>query len=105
MPNPPKLTDEQRRAALAKAAEVRKKRAELKEKLKMGSLSLNELLKMADTDSTVGKMKVLSVLQSLPRLGKVKARKLMEQADISETRRLQGLGVKQKAALLAELDS
>jgi hypothetical protein len=102
MPQPPALTAEQRQAALAKAAKVRRERAEIKEKLKMGSLTLTELLKMAENDETVGKMKVLSVLESLPGLGKVKARRLMDTVGISESRRLQGLGAKQRADLLRE---
>ena len=92
MPQPPALTPEQRQAALDKAAKVRRERAEVKEKLKMGSVSLSELLKRSEEDETVGKMKVLSVLESLPGLGKVKARRLMETVGISESRRLQGLG-------------
>ncbi len=102
MPQPPALTPEQRQAALQKAALVRRERAEVKEKLKLGSLSLAELLKTAETDETVGKMKVVSVLESLPGLGKVKARRLMETVGISESRRLQGLGAKQRAELLKE---
>ena len=104
MPQPPALTPEQRQAALQKAAKVRRERAEVKEKLKLGSLSLSELLKRADKDETVGKMKVVSVLESLPGLGKVKARRLMETVGISESRRLQGLGAKQRVELLKETD-
>lgn len=100
MPMPPELSPEQRQAALAKAGAARRLRAELKEKLKMGSTSLPELFDMADTDETVGKMKVLTVLESLPGLGKVKARRLMEELGISETRRLRGLGVQQRETLL-----
>jgi signal recognition particle GTPase len=103
MPQPPALTAEQRQAALDKAAKVRRERAEVKEKLKMGSLSLEELLSQADSDDTIGKMKVQSVLESLPGLGKVKARRLMEQVGISESRRLQGLGANQRNALLQHL--
>ena len=102
MPQPPALTPEQRQAALAKAAKVRRERAEVKEKLKLGSIDLSELLTMADGNETVGKMKVLSVLESLPGLGKVKARRLMETVGISESRRLQGLGSNQRQALLRE---
>ncbi|MDA8149211.1 MAG: integration host factor, actinobacterial type [Actinomycetota bacterium] len=102
MPQPPALTAEQRQAALAKAAKVRRERAEVKEKLKIGSISLADLLRMAEADETVGKMKVLSVLESLPGLGKVKARRLMESVGISESRRLQGLGTNQREALLRE---
>jgi len=102
MPQPPALTPEQRQAALDKAAKVRRERAEVKEKLKMGSMDLADLLNQAEVNETVGKMKVLSVLESLPGLGKVKARRLMESVGISESRRLQGLGVNQREALLEQ---
>ncbi len=100
----PTLTEEQRREALAKAAEARKKRADIKERLKGGRLSLREVLEMRG-DEVTGKMKVSSVLESLPGVGKVRARKLMERLDISATRRVRGLGAKQKEALLAEFGS
>jgi hypothetical protein len=104
MPQPPTLTPEQRTAALAKAAQARKARAELKDHLKTGRASLKDLLGKADKDEIVGKMKVLAVLESLPGTGKVKARRLMEQVGISETRRLQGLGAKQRDALLEAVE-
>lgn len=103
MPMPPALTDEQRKAALEKAAESRRKRAEVKEKLKSGSVSFSDLCQMAETDEVVGKMKVLSVLESLPRVGKVKARNLLEFAEVSESRRMQGLGKNQREKLIAKL--
>jgi signal recognition particle GTPase len=103
MPLPPALSPDQRQAALEKAAAARRLRAELKEKLKMGSLTLQELLHQGDADEIVGKMKVLSVLESLPGLGKVKARRLMEEVGISETRRLQGLGDQQRKRLFDRL--
>ena len=96
----PTLTPEQRQEALAKAAVARRKRAEVKAELKSGKRSLGDILKK--TDDTVGKMKVSNVLESLPRVGKVRARKLMEKLDISASRRVRGLGAKQKDALLAE---
>ena len=101
MPQPPSLTPEQRAENLAKAARVRRERSELKDKLKMGLVTLPELFAQAETDDVVGKMKVLSVIESLPGVGKVKARRTMEEIGISETRRLQGLGTQQKATLLA----
>jgi hypothetical protein len=103
MPLPPTLSAEQRQAALEKAAAARRARAELKEKLKMGSVSLKELLDEGDTDEVVGKMKVLAVLESLPGLGKVKARRLMDDVGISETRRLHGLGEQQRKRLFEKL--
>lgn len=101
MPKPPPLSDEQRRQALAKAAEARKVRARVKEQLRSGSLDLEGLLKRSDSEEMVAKMKVVSVLESLPRLGKVKARRTMEEIGISESRRLRGLGAKQRTELLA----
>jgi hypothetical protein len=103
MPLPPSLSPDQRQAALEKAAAARRLRAELKEKLKMGSLSLRELLDQAERDDIVGKMKVLSVIEALPGVGKVKARRLMEDVGISETRRLQGLGDNQRKKLFEKL--
>jgi hypothetical protein len=103
MPLPPQLTPDQRQAALEKAGAARRLRAELKEKLKMGSTTLQELFAMADRDEMVGKMKVLSVLESMPGLGKVKARRLLEECEISETRRIQGLGVNQRRKLFERL--
>lgn len=97
----PALTDEQRRQALEKAAAARRKRAAIKAELKAGSRSLRDLLAGA-SDETVAKMKVASVLEALPGVGKIRARKLMERLDISATRRIRGLGVKQRDALLAE---
>ena len=87
MPQPPSLSPEQRQAALAKAAHARRARAELKEKLKMGSITFKELLDQGDGDDVVGKIKVLAVLESLPGVGKVKARRMMEEIGITETRR------------------
>jgi len=100
MPLPPTLSSEQRQAALDKAAAARRERAELKEKLKMGSINLKELLRLADSQEVVAKMKVLSVLESLPGVGKVKARRTMEEVGISETRRVRGLGDQQRSKLL-----
>ncbi len=97
---PPKLTPEQRAAALEKAAEARRVRAEMKELLKMGSLSLADVFERSDDDDIIAGTKVVSVLQSVPGLGKIKAKRLMEELAISETRRLRGLGSRQRQALL-----
>jgi len=105
MPLPPSLSPEQRQAALKKAAAARRLRAEIKDKLKMGSVSLQEVIDQGDTDEMVAKMKVLSLLESLPGLGKVKARRLLEELEISESRRIQGLGRKQREALLSRAET
>lgn len=97
----PVLTEEQRKQALEKAAEARRKRAELKGQLKSGKLTLTDVLSR-EGDDTVGKMKVSTVLESLPGVGKVRARKIMERLDISASRRVRGLGAKQRDSLLGE---
>ena len=101
MATPPQLTPEQRAAALVKAAEARAARAEIKARQKMGSMSLQEALD--SDDNNVGKLKVVSMLESLPGVGKVKARRLMETVGIADNRRVQGLGAQQRKALLEEL--
>jgi transposase len=98
----PPLTPEQRAAALERAAEARRARAELKAKLKNASTSLAEVLAGAEGDDVIGKLKVATLLESLPGVGKVRAARIMEQIGISPTRRVRGLGVNQRAALVRE---
>ncbi len=100
---PPEITQEQREAALLKAGEVRRVRAETKELLKMGSLNFSELLAKADEDDMYAGMKIASVLPSLPGMGKIKAKRLMEELHIADNRRLRGLGDRQRQALLERL--
>jgi hypothetical protein len=103
MANPPQLTPEQRANALKKAAEARTARAELKQRLKMGSVTLADALGKANEDNVIGKLKVLSLLESLPGVGKVKARRIMEDIGIADTRRMKGLGAQQRQSLLEQL--
>ncbi len=98
----PPLTPEQRAAALEKAAKARKERAEVKNKLKNGGISLSEVLANGLKDDVIGKMKVSALLESLPGVGKVRAKQIMERLNIAESRRVRGLGTNQRAALEAE---
>lgn len=100
MPQPPSLTPEQRAAALEKAVRIRQERAAVKRALKEGRLSLADALNQAAGNEAIGKMKVLVLLESLPALGKVKARRLLDQIGIAESRRVQGLGTVQREELL-----
>lgn len=100
MPNPPQRTPEQRQAALEKAAEARRVRSDIKNRLKMGTITLAELIERADEDEIVAKIQVLAVLESLPGVGKVTARRTMEDLGIAESRRLSGLGPQQRKSLL-----
>jgi hypothetical protein len=101
----PPLTPEQRSAALEKAAQARKARAEVKEQLKKSDETLESVLAKADSSEVIGKMKVSAVLEALPGVGKVRATKIMERLEISPTRRVRGLGAKQRAALVAEFNT
>lgn len=98
----PKLTPEQRQAALEKAAASRRERAEVKNRLKHSGASIAEVLAEGERNEVIGKMRVAELLQSMPGLGKVRAKQVMERLSISETRRVRGLGAKQVAALVAE---
>ena len=71
----------------------------------MGTINLKELFAQSETNEVVGKMKILAVLESLPGVGKVKARRTMDEIGISETRRVRGLGEQQRKSLLAAFPS
>ena len=101
----PKLTPEQRRAALEKAAASRRERAEVKNRLKHSGASIAEVLAEGERNEVIGKMRVAELLASMPGLGKVRAKQVMERLSISETRRVRGLGAKQVAALVAEFSA
>jgi hypothetical protein len=101
----PPLTPEQRQAALDKAAASRRERAEVKNRLKHSGASITEVLRNGESNEVIGKMRVLDLLQSMPGLGKVRARQVMERLGIAESRRVRGLGSKQVAALEREFAS
>ena len=97
----PQLTDEQRKAALEKAAQARHERAELREKIKSGKVSLEDVL---DSDDPIAsRMKVSTLIESLPGYGKAKASKIMDELGISATRRVKGLGARQREQLVEAL--
>jgi len=103
MSNLPKLTPAEKAQALKKAQEVRSKRSQMRAKLKSGELTLEKVLAAAKDDEVIARMKVSYLLESLPRIGRVRSRKLMQDIGIDESRRVQGLGVRQKEALLQRL--
>jgi len=97
----PPMSDDQRADALAKAAVARRQRAEIKALLKTGSLTLDEVFVRAETDDIVAGTKVYPLLASMPRMGKIKAKRLMEELGIAENRKIRGLGRRQREDLLA----
>lgn len=98
----PILSDEERRLALKKAAEARSARAALRAKIKSGELSFAAVLEKAG-DPVVDNFKVSTLIESLPGYGKAKAAKIMNELNISQSRRVRGLGERQKAHLLERL--
>src|SRR5690625_4744440 len=96
----PPLTPEQRTAALEKAAAARRRRAELKNQLKYAQTTLSDVMAVAEEDEAVAKMRVSELLESVPGVGKVKARAIMADIGIADSRRVRGLGAHQLAALL-----
>jgi acetolactate synthase small subunit len=98
----PELTPEQRQAALDKAAASRRERAEVKNRLKHSGASILDVLREGQVHEVIGKMRVIDLLQSIPGLGKVRARQLIERLSIAESRRVRGLGTKLVAALERE---
>ena len=89
---PPQLTAEQRQEALLKAAASRKRRAEVKIKIKNGEFSIDTVLEIAKNEDAIAKMRVKELLESMSGVGKIRAQALMERLNISPTRRIQGLG-------------
>ena len=98
----PKLSQDDRQAALKKAQEIRSQRMEVRKELKAGTITLATVLDDAENE-VYAKMRVKYLLESLPQVGKITAAKIMEEIGIDESRRVQGLGARQKAELLARL--
>lgn len=98
----PPLSDEQRSQARHAATEARRRRAEIKQDLRSGERTLAEVLAQAEADDVIAHAKVVDVLKALPRVGTVRATKVMDRLDIAPNRRLRGLGKHQTAALIGE---
>jgi len=103
VPLPP-LSPEQRAAALVKAAVARRERAEVKNRLKYSQGSVAQVIEEGRVNVVVGKMKVSALLEALPGVGRVRARQIMDEVGISDSRRVRGLGSNQAAALIARFD-
>lgn len=98
----PKLSLDEKKKALKKAQEVRSQRAKIRHNLKNGKTTIREVLSNIN-DDVIARMRVVYLLESLPRIGKIKTRKIMSDIGIDETRRIQGLGNRQKQALIERL--
>ena len=102
MPTPPKLSPEQRAAALESAKIARRTRAATKEQVRSGELKLLQVIELAATNNAISKMRVSELLESIPGVGKVRSDAILDRLGISRTRRIQGLGVLQLQKLKRE---
>lgn len=102
MSRPPVLSAEQRNAALEKARASRTKRASVKLKVRSGDLSIEDVFALVQVDDAVAKMRIAELLESYSGVGKVRAIATLDKLGISRTRRLQGLGIHQRNALIKE---
>jgi guanylate kinase len=102
---PPKLSPEERSAALEKAKLSRQRRAQVKDRVRTGDLSIAQVLELSKSDEIIAKMRVLELLESKSGVGKIRAASLLEKLNISPTRRIQGLGRLQIEEILKEFPS
>ncbi|WP_455834540.1 integration host factor, actinobacterial type [Pseudarthrobacter siccitolerans] len=98
------LSASERTDALNKAAAARATRAAAKESLKNGEKSAAEIIGAAVEDEAMARMKVSELLEALPGIGKVRAAAIMKQLGIAASRRLRGLGIHQRRALVDFID-
>ncbi|MCA1781112.1 MAG: integration host factor, actinobacterial type [Dermatophilaceae bacterium] len=96
----PPLTPEQRSAALLRATDARRERAAVKTRLKSAGDSIAEVIASGKENDAIGKMRVSALLESMPGIGRVRARQIMDDVGIAQSRRVRGLGANQTSALV-----
>jgi hypothetical protein len=92
---------DQRMDALRRANEIRVKRAKLKKDLKSGSEQIESILR--DPPEYVETAKVFDILMAVPKFGRVKAARFLNQCRISQSKTVGGLSERQRAELVALL--
>ena len=99
------LTPQERAAALHKAAAARTTRATAKERLKSGDLTIAEVISSGESDEAIARMRIVELLEALPGIGQVRAAAIMKQLGIAASRRVRGLGIHQRRALVDFIDN
>ncbi len=99
----PSRTDAQRAEALQRALEARRERARLRAALREGTVTAVQVIEGAAENPTWASLRVVWLLESLPRIGPVRAERIMTSLAIASSRRIQGLGDRQRAGLIAAL--
>jgi hypothetical protein len=91
----------QRMDALQRANEIRTRRAQLKKDLKGGRVSIHKLL--TEPPEYVETAKVFDMLLAVPKYGRVKANKILQQCRISPSKTIGGLSERQRTELVSLL--
>jgi hypothetical protein len=92
-----KLSSKSRQKGLIRAREVRKRRAELKERLKKGKVNLGSIFTDKNIFEYAANMKLVELIGSLPGVGSVRAESiLVNELGISLSKKVGGMGRKQK---------
>ena len=91
----------QRMEALQRANAIRTRRAQLKRDLKAGRASIHQLL--LEPPDWVETAKVFDMLLAVPKYGRVKANKILQQCRISPSKTIGGLSERQRTELVAML--
>jgi hypothetical protein len=89
---------DQRMEALKRANDIRVKRAQLKRDLKSGAMSIEGIL--SDPPEWVSTAKVFDMLMAVPKFGRVKAARFLNQCRISQSKTVGGLSERQRAELI-----
>ena len=95
----PAHSPQQREQARSRAVAARRERAELRGRLKHGQVGLAEVLDRASDDPSIARMRVLTLVESLPGVGPATAVRVMDELGIAHSRRVRGLGPHQRTAL------
>ncbi len=97
----PERTNAQRMEALNRANEIRTERAVLKRDLKAGRKSPHDLL--LSPPEWLESMKIFDFLFALPKIGRVKANKILQVSRISPSKTIGGLSARQRAEIVSML--
>ncbi len=96
----PSRTPEQRTQALERALASRQERALIRQRLKSGDLKARDVLEACEQNQAWGALPIRAFLTALPGVGTAKADAIMRDIDIAASRRLRGLGERQRLELL-----
>jgi hypothetical protein len=97
----PERSLDQRMEALKRANDIRSARARLKKDLKAGKKTIQALLR--DPPEYVQTAKVFDMLLAVPKYGRVKANRVLNQCRISPSKTIGGLSERQRGELVAQL--